>query len=170
MDSKYVQNIYDHYLLSSQGKGPEAYYSSGRGQRGAGIGSFLKGIFRQVLPFLKGGVKSLGEEVLKGGVGVLKDSLKGKSLKESLGLRMREAGGNLTEKAARKVESMVGGGRLKGRRRRRKHQSTSGRVTKRTISRKKKSPKKKTTRKKSKKTSRRKAVRKRRSKGSDIFD
>lgn len=144
MDTRNVQHLYEHYLNTAQGKGPQTIHQGGRGQRGGGIGSFLKGLFRQVFPYLKGGAKALGEELLKGGVGLIKDNFKGKSLKESLGARVREAGSSLTERAARKVEDMTGGGRLKTRRKSKKRQSTTGRVAKRTIKRRKKTAKRRT--------------------------
>jgi hypothetical protein len=155
MESKNVQNIYDYYLQSSQGKNPQTFIQSGRSQKGRGIGSFLKGLFRQIFPFIKSGAKSLGEELLKGGVGVIKDQFHGRSLKESLGARVREAGSSLTDKAARKVESMVGGGKIKANSKPKRRQSTAGRVTKRTSKRSSSKKPKATHQKKKKKNNKR---------------
>jgi len=148
MDAHNVQQLYDYYLQSAQGKIPTTFATTGRGQRGNGIGSFLAGLFRKVFPFIKNGAKAVGRELLTSGFEVVKDNLKGVSLKDSLKKRVREAGGNLTERAATKIDSMVGNG-IKRRRRPSKSHSSSGSRTKRTRKRKSKKRKlKKATQKK----------------------
>ncbi|XP_059487058.1 uncharacterized protein F54H12.2-like [Neocloeon triangulifer] len=65
---------------------------------------------KEVYRYLYEGAKALGEEVLNTGVGLLKDNLRGKSLKESVRERVTLAGNNLTKRAADKLETMVGSG------------------------------------------------------------
>lgn len=164
-----MQNIYDFYLQSAQGKHPDTFVRTGRGQRGNGIGSFLAGLFRKVFPFIKSGAKALGQEFLSSGIDVVKDNFKGVSLKESVKKRAREAGNKLTERAATKIESMMGNG-IKRRRGRKKTHSSTGRRKKRTTKRRKK-PVKKTNRLKKKVASKRRKKRskKRSKKCTDIF-
>ncbi|KAF4520552.1 hypothetical protein B566_EDAN008751 [Ephemera danica] len=83
-------------------------------QKGEGLGSFLSNIFRTVLPLFKSGAKAVGKQALSTGVGLLKDALNGKPVKESFRNRVTEAGQNLTNKAATKVEQMVGNGYKRG--------------------------------------------------------
>jgi len=118
-----VQRFYKYYLGQAEGNASPDIYHSFRGQKGAGLGSFLASIFRRVFPYIKSGAKAVGEELYKSGVGVLRDNLEGKSMKASLKQRVHQAGTNLTDRAARKVEAMMGNG-LSTRRRRRKAQST----------------------------------------------
>jgi len=108
----------------------------------------LASIFRKIFPYIKSGARAFGEEVLTSGVGVLKDNLNGRPLKESLKARVTEAGHNLTNRAANKIETMVGSGGLKRRRRRRRTQSRAGVATKRMRASVKKNKKKTTRRKK----------------------
>jgi hypothetical protein len=151
MDAHNVQQLYDYYLQSSQGKFPTTFAATGRGQRGNGIGSFLAGLFRKVFPFIKSGAKAVGRELLTSGFEVVKDNFKGMSLKDSLKKRVREAGGNLTERAATKIDSMVGNG-IKRRRKTSKSQLSPGTSTKSTRKRKSKKRKsKKSIKKKQKK-------------------
>jgi hypothetical protein len=84
----------------------------------------LGGLFRRIFPLLSSGAKAVGREALSTGVGLLKDAMNGRSLKESVFDRVTQAGTNLTNKAAKKMESMVGNG-YKPRKRKRKAQSQS---------------------------------------------
>lgn len=53
-------------------------------QRGAGVGSFLGGVFRYVLPLLKRGALTVGREALNTGLNIATDITNGKSdLKKS---------------------------------------------------------------------------------------
>jgi hypothetical protein len=142
--SKHVDKFYAHYLGASKGFHATPYISTGRSQKGAGLGSFLANVFRQVFPYIKSGAKAFGEEFLKSGVGVLQDNFKGKTLKDSLRDRVREAGNNLSERASKKVESMAGGGGavIKRRRKRRsKHSATNSRKKRTSTKKKRKAPK-----------------------------
>jgi len=172
-----VQRFYQYYLGQAEGNASPDTYNSFRGQKGAGLGSFLASIFRRVFPYLKSGAKAVGEELFKSGVGVLRDNLEGKTMKASLKQRVHQAGTNLTDRAARKVESMMGDG-LKTRKRRKKSQSTNSSGKRRVRSRsKRKRPVKTTTKKKTKATNLKRAVKakknqvknKRARKSKDIF-
>lgn len=79
-------------------------------QRGAGIGSFLGGVFRYVLPLLKRGAKAVGKEFLQTGLNVASDvgDLK-KPFKESLKNRLRQSGSNLQQKAKDNLDRFMRG-------------------------------------------------------------
>jgi hypothetical protein len=115
-----------YYMHQAEGYYGGSYH--GVSQKGDGLGSFLGGLFRRIFPLLKSGAKAVGKEALSTGVGLLKDALNGRSLKESVYDRVSQAGTNLTNKAAKTMESMVGNG-YKRRKRKRRAQSKS--VTKR---------------------------------------
>ena len=99
----------EYYLRQAEGRDYGGSYTSSS-QKGDGLGSFLGGLFRRVFPLFKSGAKALGKEALSTGVNMLRDAITGKSMKDSMRTRITEAGGNLTTKAARKMESMVGSG------------------------------------------------------------
>lgn len=167
-----VHKYYTHFLGSSKGSNATPFIYSGKGQKGAGLGSFLASVFRKVFPFIKSGAKALGEEFLKGGVGVVKDNFRGKSLRDSLRERVREAGNSLSERAAKKVDTMMGGG-IKSRKRRRNKQSTSNRRKKRTTktvrNKKTRKPKKKRAKGKAKGLKRKVTQKRSKKKKFDIF-
>lgn len=81
-------------------------------QRGHGIGSFLGGLFRRVLPLLRKGVplikkgaKAIGKEALRAGVNVATDALKRRA-EDKIDALMSGSGYN-TGKIARKSHSIV---------------------------------------------------------------
>lgn len=83
-------------------------------QRGHGIGSFLGGLFRRVLPLLKKGAKAVGKEALRTGVNVAGDVLERNiALKDAVRSRVRESGGNLKRKAEDKIDTLMRGGGYK---------------------------------------------------------
>jgi hypothetical protein len=112
-----------YYLRQAEGKDHGGSYR-GTGQKGDGLGSFLGGLFRRIFPLLKSGAKALGTQTLTSGIHLLRDVITGKPLKDSVRERVTEAGQNLTAKAARKVESMVGSGYKRGKRKRKSHSVT----------------------------------------------
>ncbi|KAF4519570.1 hypothetical protein B566_EDAN004777 [Ephemera danica] len=109
-----------YYLRQAEGRYGGEY--RGTTQKGDGLGSFLGGLFRRVFPLFSSGAKAVGKEALTTGVNLLRDAISGKSMKESVRERVQQAGTNLTNKAARKMESMVGSG-YKRRKRKRRSQS-----------------------------------------------
>jgi len=87
-------------------------------QRGHGIGCMLSGLFRNVvLPFLEGNVGSLTGNVLKTGVQVLDDVVRGKSFKDTVKQRIPEA----IKAAARDIDWQTGSGKPERKRCRRRH-------------------------------------------------
>jgi hypothetical protein len=99
---------YDYYTAQAQGNGVVVSYRFNRGQRGEGLGSLLSGVFRSVLPYISNGAKTLGSEILEAGLGLFRDHLKGKNIKDSIDTRLKEASNNLSEKASSKLKSMMG--------------------------------------------------------------
>jgi hypothetical protein len=126
----------DPYTLYYQRQAAGTYAGDYRAvsQKGDGIGSFLGGLFRRMLPLISGGFKAIGKEGLATGVNLLKDTLNGRTFKDSVRDRVTEAGRNLTDKAAKKMSSMVGDG-YKSKKRKRVSQSTT-RSKKRRLSKK----------------------------------
>lgn len=125
-------------------------------QRGHGIGRFLGGLFRSVLPLLTKGAKAIGKEALRSGLHVIED-VSGNHIpfKESLRRRAAESGENLKRKANEKMALLMNGSGYNSKIARREMQSLTGRTPRRTT-RKKRSPKKRkkttTTASKKKKT------------------
>lgn len=106
-------------------------------QRGHGIGSFLGGLFRSVLPLLKLGAKAIGKEALRTGLHVIEDVSGHKQpFKESLRRRFTESGENLQRKANDKISLLMNGSGYKIGPTQRMLQSLTGRVRTRTRKRK----------------------------------
>lgn len=85
------------------------------GQRGGGIGSFFKGIFRAAVPLLVRGGKAVGKtvakEALNAGVGILGDMATGRMpIKDSFREHARQSGKNLKRKAEEGLDRMSGSG------------------------------------------------------------
>lgn len=145
-------------------------------QRGhGGIGSFLAGIFRRVLPLITRGARAVGKEAVRTGFNIMSDvATHNRPINESFRNRMRESGEVLKRKAEEKLDKLMEGSGYKiprygnpaqlqllagpaiarDKRRRRKH---SGRVKKRGIrkvaSKKKNKSKRKTVGRRKKKSS-----------------
>jgi len=121
---------YTRYYLNQSGGGGEigpVYRASFRKQRGGGIGSFFRGLFRFVKPLLFSGAKAVGKEALKTGSNIITDILN-KEPEQPVGdifkSRFTEAKGNLEQK----IKKMTGSGlRLKRKRQSKKSQSQSKR-------------------------------------------
>lgn len=109
-----------------------------------GVGSFLGGIFRSVLPLIRKGLPVLTKELMKSSAGILNDVVdSGGSFKESFRKRGRESIRNLANETMR---SMSGSG-LPPKKRHRVQSKSSTRVVKKSL--KKAPPKKSTKAKKS---------------------
>ena len=63
-------------------------------QRGMGIGSFFRGLFRAVAPIVRSVGKTAGREALRAGAGILTDTLQGRDIKDSVNEHGRKALGN----------------------------------------------------------------------------
>lgn len=98
----------EYYVNQAQTGAGMTYYSGLPSQKGYGIGSFLGGLFRSVLPFLKQGAQAVGREALRAGSHILADAATGEQpLQQSLKRHAEEAGRNLATRAAAKLR---GGG------------------------------------------------------------
>lgn len=127
---------------------------------GYGIGSFLGGLFRSVLPILKRGGLAVGKEIFNAGSNFINDVENNIKPMDALNARARETLGNLKRKA------MFGEGFKTGRYRRKRQLSTSSQGVKTKRRKVEKKPKKKNNKPKSKK---KKTVTKRRKQDIDIF-
>lgn len=131
MASHYSQ-YFIHQAQTGSGMG---YYSGLHSQRGHGLGSFLGGLFRSVLPLLKTGARVLGNEALKAGAGFLGDMATHADPMDSFKQRAAELGGNFVNRMAQ------GGNGIKRLSSMRSVQS--GRVTRRTSTPRRTAPQKK---------------------------
>lgn len=104
----------EHYEAQLGGGGMETFYRGAPYQRGHGIGSFLGGLFRKVLPLLTSGAKAVGREVLRTGVNVMSDMDSNVPFKESMRARAMESGRNLQQRAKDKVVDLMKGSGYKG--------------------------------------------------------
>lgn len=100
---------YQHYYSHQAGSGVGIVYKGVPHQRGHGIGSFLGGLFRSVLPLLSNGFRTVGKEALNAGVGLLSDMMNSHPMEESIKSRFKDASANLKRKADEKIESLMSG-------------------------------------------------------------
>lgn len=80
-------------------------------QRGhGGIGSFLAGIFRRVLPLISRGARAVGKEAVRTGFNIINDvATRNTPLKQSFHSRVRESGEVLKRKAEEKLDKLMEG-------------------------------------------------------------
>lgn len=97
---------YEHYYSHQAGSGIGVIYKGAPYQRGHGIGSFLGGLFRSVLPLLSSGAKVIGKEALNAGVGLLSDMVSARPMEDSIKSRLKEASTNLKRKADNKIDRL----------------------------------------------------------------
>lgn len=107
---------YEHYYKHQAGSGVGVIYKGAPYQRGHGIGSFLGGLFRSVLPLLKNGAKAVGKEMMNTGVGLLSDMVNNRPLEESVKNRVRDATSTLKRKVDEKVNRLMSGSGYKNKR------------------------------------------------------
>lgn len=100
---------YEHYYSHQAGSGVGIVYKGVPFQRGHGIGSFLGGLFRSVLPLLSSGLKTVGRETLGAGMGLLSDMVNSRPMDSSIRSRLKEASANLKRKADEKIDSLMSG-------------------------------------------------------------
>lgn len=103
-------------------------------QRGAGLGSIFRTLFRAILPVAKSAGKAIGKRALKAGAELASDLVAGKNLKESATRRGKEATSELLQRAANKMK----GGRRKRKRGTKKAKQRGGRLGQRSIKGKRK--------------------------------
>ena len=65
-------------------------------QRGSGVGAWLGGLFRRILPYVTSGAKDLGKETLRAGIKVVDDvANSGVNFKAAVKSQAKESGRNL---------------------------------------------------------------------------
>lgn len=102
-------NYYEQQI--GGGVGVRSYFVGSRNQRGRGVGSWLGGLFRSILPYVKTGAKAIGKEAIRTGASILHDMADNNiSFTDSLRTRVRDSGANIAKKAAAKLEDMSGSG------------------------------------------------------------
>jgi hypothetical protein len=100
-----------HYAMQSMQSG--AGFVGMPYQRGAGLGSFFKGVFRALLPMAKSAGKTLGRQALSTGAQIASDMVSGDTIKVAVKRRGKQATKKLLKKAVKKIQT---GGRRKKRR------------------------------------------------------
>lgn len=104
-------SVYHDELQNGGGRGggiPRVFVGSPY-QRGHGIGSFLGGLFRRVLPYLGKVVRAVGKEALRAGVNVIEDVENNTPFKISVKQRFEESRDKLKRKAKEKISSLMKG-------------------------------------------------------------
>lgn len=77
-------------------------------QRGSGIGSFLGGLLRRILPVFSRGAKAIGKEAFRTGINVLSDvALHNTPVKKSLRVHARDSVDNLKRKAENELDKYL---------------------------------------------------------------
>ncbi|XP_059491049.1 uncharacterized protein LOC132205790 [Neocloeon triangulifer] len=97
----------DYYAAQAEGRGVGGSFKGYKLQRGNGVGSFIANLFRKILPYVKNGAAALGSELLNTGVGVLRDTLNGADVKNSIKERVTTAGTNLGGKASTQIQNAM---------------------------------------------------------------
>lgn len=77
--------------------------------RGHGIGSFLGGLFRHVLPYLSIAARTVGKEALHTGVNIIDDVENNIPFKVAAIQRFKESRNNLKRKATEQISSLIKG-------------------------------------------------------------
>ena len=120
-------SIYLDYYEDQFGGGGSSLktiYSGARYQRGRGIGAWLGGLLRGVVPYITQGMKTVGREALRTGMDVYDDVASGNAtFKDSIRARGRESGVRLKRKAKNKIINLMSGNGYKARTAKRRRQS-----------------------------------------------
>lgn len=131
-------DYYDAYFDTQTGGGRTGYggishvYIGSPNQRGHGIGSFLGGLFRRIIPLLKHGARAVGREALRSGINVASDIMDtGMQPREAFKTRLRESGENLKRKAEEKINTLMKGSGYKEAKLRQLIHSVGGRSSRR---------------------------------------
>ena len=95
MKKLYTPNhkLYEQYYVdqAKQKGGNLPAFHGARFQRGYGLGSIFKGLFRWAMPHLQQGAKMLGKKALQTGVQVAQDVLGGENVKTATKKRAKQA-------------------------------------------------------------------------------
>jgi hypothetical protein len=85
------------------------YFQNGGGfngipyQRGAGLGSLFRSLFRTILPIAQSAGKAVGRRAIKAGAELASDLVAGESVEHAFKARSKQAVGDLLESAAKKM-------------------------------------------------------------------
>uniref|UniRef100_A0ABD2VTJ8 N-acetyltransferase domain-containing protein n=1 Tax=Trichogramma kaykai TaxID=54128 RepID=A0ABD2VTJ8_9HYME len=110
------------------GSGIRNVYVGAPRQRGRGVGAWLGGLFRTIVPYVRGGAKALAKEAAKTGVHILGDVSRGDiSFNDSVRMRSRESGRKLAKKASEKLSEIMRGRGYKMKRKSKRSQSKKNR-------------------------------------------
>jgi hypothetical protein len=82
-------------------------------QRGGGLGSFFRSIFRAILPVAKTAGKAIGKKALKAGADIASDLVAGRNFKDSLENHGRRATSELLKNASENLQGAGLGKRRK---------------------------------------------------------
>jgi hypothetical protein len=94
-----TENEIVQYYINQAGSGIGTIYSGPLYQKGYGIGSFLGGLFRACIPFLKNRSAAVGKQLLKSGIEVIGDLQENDSLRNSLRKRKADIFNRVTDAA-----------------------------------------------------------------------
>lgn len=128
MDLREESNLLTEYYLNQAGHG-FSIFAGAPFQRGYGIGSFLAGLYRSVMPLLRKSGVVVGKEVLRGATSLLGDLENDTNIKTALRNRSSEVFNNLRKRA---FTEMDGSGYNKNAKRRKTSQSSAGSAKKKT--------------------------------------
>lgn len=119
-----MTNLYESYYARQAGGGVSHVYAGAPFQKGYGVGSFLRGMFRGLIPFLKSAGKNAAGEALQAGVNVLNDVTSGRTpLRDSVKRHAEEAGSRIVANLKRKAGQIQNGSGYKKKRPTKKPQS-----------------------------------------------
>lgn len=116
---KCCEKSFEEYYVNQTGNGIP-YYQGSLTQSGYGLGGLFRSLFRAAVPMLKSGAKAIGKQLFHSGVNILSDVSRGENLKLATKRRMKEAGRELTDRAAVKMKTMIGSGHNKKRKQKKK--------------------------------------------------
>ena len=93
--------LYEEYYLNQakQNGGNLPAFHGARFQRGYGLGSIFRGLFRWAVPHLKQGAKMIGKKALQTGVNVAQDVLAGENIKTAVKKQGKKALGLTSQKS-----------------------------------------------------------------------
>lgn len=78
-------------------------------QRGAGVGSFFRSLFRMAVPFIKSAASKVGKQTLATGANIAADVVKGRPVLESLEEHGREGASNLLKDVSARLHQKGNG-------------------------------------------------------------
>ena len=91
----------NYYRNQSQQKGGHlAAFHGGLTQRGHGLGSIFRGLYRWAIPHIHSGMKAVGQRALTEGLGVAQDVMNGERMSDSVKKRGKKAIDSLTTQNA----------------------------------------------------------------------